>query len=59
MDLVAQSMDPYFAQESMDCAEICGSRRVRSTDLPVLYNDLTLISLLLINIARQVAVCDW
>ena len=43
----------------MDCAEICGSRRVRSTDVTVLYTDLTLISLLLINIARQVAVCDW
>ena len=56
MDLAAQSMDPYSAQKSMDCAEICGSRRVQSTDLPVLYPDLTLISLLWINIARQVAV---
>ena len=46
MDLAAQSMDPYSAQKSMDCAEICGSRRVQSTDLPVLYPDLTLISLL-------------
>ena len=43
----------------MDCAEICGLRRVQSTDLPVLYPDLTSISLLWINIARQVAVCDW
>ena len=34
MDLAAQSMDPYSAQKSMDCAEICGSRRVQSTDLP-------------------------
>ena len=46
MDLAAQSMDPYSAQKSMDCAEICGSRRVQSTDLPVLYPDLTSISLL-------------
>ena len=45
--------------ESMDCAEICGSRRVQSTDLPVIYPDLTIILLLWINIARQVAVCDW
>ena len=56
MDLAAQSMDPYFAQESMDRAEICGSRRARSTDLPVLYPDLTLISVLLINITRHIAV---
>ena len=46
MDLAAQSMDPYSAQKSMDCADICGSCRVRPTDLPVLYPDLTLISLL-------------
>ena len=46
MDLAAQSMDPYSAQKSMDCAEICGSSRVQSTDLPVLYPDLTSISLL-------------
>ena len=26
MDRAAQSVDPYFAQESMDCAGICGSR---------------------------------
>ena len=39
IDLAAQSMDPYSAQKSMDCAEICGSRRVQSTDLPVLYPD--------------------
>ena len=25
MDLLAQSMDPYSAQKSMDCADICGS----------------------------------
>ena len=31
MDLAAQSMDPYSAQKSMDCAEICGTRRVQST----------------------------
>ena len=59
MDLAAQSMDPYSVQKSMDCSEICGSRWVQSTDLPVLYPVLTLISLLWINIARQVAVCDW
>ena len=49
-------------------AEINGLRRnlwitqgrgLPSTDLPVLYPDLTLISLLRINIARQVAVYDW
>ena len=28
MDLLAQSMDPYSAQKSMDCADICGSLRV-------------------------------
>ena len=28
MDLPAQSMDPYSAQKSMDCADICGSLRV-------------------------------
>ena len=27
MDLLAQSMDPYSAQKSMDCADICGSLR--------------------------------
>ena len=32
MDLAAQSMDPYSAQKSMDCAEIYGSCRVQSTD---------------------------
>ena len=26
MDCAAQSVDPYIAQESMDCAGICGSR---------------------------------
>ena len=32
MDRAAQSVDPYFAQESMDCAGICGSRLLaRST----------------------------
>ena len=36
MDCAAQSVDPYIAQESMDCAGICGSRLLaRSTDLPV------------------------
>ena len=30
-DLAAQSMDPYSVQKSMDCAEIRGSHRVRST----------------------------
>ena len=43
----------------MDVCAIYGSRRVQSTDLPVLYPDLTSISLLWINNARQVAVCDW
>ena len=34
MDCAAQSVDPYIAQESMDCAGICGSRLLaRSTDL--------------------------
>ena len=28
MDLLAQSMDPYSAQKSMDCTDICGSLRV-------------------------------
>ena len=28
MDLLAQCMDPYSAQKSMDCADICGSLRV-------------------------------
>ena len=28
MYLLAQSMDPYSAQKSMDCADICGSLRV-------------------------------
>ena len=28
IDLHAQSMDPYSAQKSMDCADICGSLRV-------------------------------
>ena len=46
MDLPAQSVDPYSVHKSMDYAEICGSRRVQSTDLPVIYPDLTLISLL-------------
>ena len=27
MDLLAQSMDPYSVQTSMDCADICGSLR--------------------------------
>ena len=41
MDRAAQSVDPYFAQESMDCAGICGSRLLaRSTDLPVLCTGL-------------------
>ena len=32
MDRAAQSVDPYFAQESMDCAGLCGSRLLaRST----------------------------
>ena len=32
MDCAAQSVDPYIAQESMDCAGICGSRLLaRST----------------------------
>ena len=26
IDRAAQSVGPYFAQESMDCAGICGSR---------------------------------
>ena len=40
MDRAAQSMDPKFAQESMDRAEICGSHRVDRSclrDLQVLY----------------------
>ena len=41
MDRAAQSVDPYFAQESMDCAGFCGSRLLaRSTDLPVLRTGL-------------------
>ena len=38
---IYETMDPYSAQKSVDCAEICGSRRVQSTDLPILYPDLT------------------
>ena len=41
MDRAAQSVDPYFAQESMDCTGFCGSRLLaRSTDLPVLRTGL-------------------
>ena len=42
--------NPWIAQKSVDRA---------GYNLPVLQPDLTLISLLWINIARQVAVCDW
>ena len=30
----AQSVDPYIAQESMDCAGICGSRLLARSSIP-------------------------
>ena len=68
MDLLAQSMDPYSAQKSMDCADICGSLRVVACAVrgkyslagpPAILSHTCLLCNFSCNISGQFALYVW
>ena len=62
MDLLAQSMDPYSAQKSMDCADICGSLRVVAWGACAVrgkYSHTCLLCNFSCNISGQFALYVW